>query len=503
MRNGLVGTCVLAVAMVAQTARAEITAQQTLDWLTRTVADAGMTLTVGSQSGTGRALSLRDIRLGYVEGTVLVVATLDRLDLISQPDGSTRITLPELIPLAVINSAGAGLTATFSLALDSAEVSVSGSARDATLVGRAKNETLTGSGGTVSSSNFLGDVKLALEAPQLRLHFVAPESDPGRMEADLSAARLDLDGGFSVSRSEAQKPGPPMSERMVISADTPALHLEASGLPRMPYEGDAATLLRAGLAARVELRQGENRARNVREFDGRSLTADAVSKSTVLSAGFDAKGARFDAENDGYTMTYIGLLPGAPLTMASDAITMSAALPLLAGPEAGDVIFRLKLAPFTVNDAAWAVVDPTGALPRGPFGVDIDIAGKTRLTRDLVAKDNGDNPFRFDEVTIASLGLSALGAQMAGSGHFAFDYSKPPIANDVPATEGVFDARLSGINAVLDGLIKRGLVPKDAVMPIRLGLALLTRAGDEPDTMTSAIRIGIDGSIFANGQQIK
>ncbi|MDE3029681.1 MAG: DUF2125 domain-containing protein, partial [Paracoccaceae bacterium] len=99
--------------------------------------------------------------------------------------------------------------------------------------------------------------------------------------------------------------------------------------------------------------------------------------------------------------------------------------------------------------------------------------------------------------------LSGAGLNYTSTGSFSFDVSGPALAPNLPATDGTYDAKATGMNGLLNSLGKMGIVPPKGLQIARIMLAMLTRSGDAPDTLTSHIAIKPDGSIFANGQQIK
>ena len=77
-----------------------------------------------------------------------------------------------------------------------------------------------------------------------------------------------------------------------------------------------------------------------------------------------------------------------------------------------------------------------------------------------------------------------------------------PEGGSIDAPVGSLSARYEGVNAVLDTLVSAGLVPQDQVMGIRMGLMMFARAEGE-DVMVTDLEFREDGSIFANGQQVR
>jgi hypothetical protein len=65
------------------------------------------------------------------------------------------------------------------------------------------------------------------------------------------------------------------------------------------------------------------------------------------------------------------------------------------------------------------------------------------------------------------------------------------------------DFSVIGANALIDRLIAARWLPEDQATGLRMMMALLTRPGQEPDTLTSRIEINEQGHVIANGQRIQ
>jgi hypothetical protein len=73
----------------------------------------------------------------------------------------------------------------------------------------------------------------------------------------------------------------------------------------------------------------------------------------------------------------------------------------------------------------------------------------------------------------------------------------------MPAPDGSVDLKLAGGNGLIDKLVTMGLLPQEQAMGARRMMGLFARPGDGPDNLVSKIEVKKEGSIFANGQQIK
>jgi hypothetical protein len=67
---------------------------------------------------------------------------------------------------------------------------------------------------------------------------------------------------------------------------------------------------------------------------------------------------------------------------------------------------------------------------------------------------------------------------------------------------GAIDLQLSGVNALIDGLVGLGVVPQDQAMYPRMMLGAFTTSTGA-DQATSRIEFTEDGQIIANGQRLQ
>ena len=106
-------------------------------------------------------------------------------------------------------------------------------------------------------------------------------------------------------------------------------------------------------------------------------------------------------------------------------------------------------------------------------------------------------------VTVNDLLISAAGAKLTGTGDFTFDNTNAAAMGGMPTPAGTANLQLVGANALIDKLIKMGLVSDQDAMGARMMMGMLAVPGDAPDTLNSEITMTEDGQILANGQRIK
>lgn len=267
--------------------------------------------------------------------------------------------------------------------------------------------------------------------------------------------------------------------------------------------GDA---VRKGLAFVGEIKQGAS----VSKVEDRSpmfpftFTASATGGTTGVDLSADGikLGGNVDA------MSFVvppGTMP-TEITGSLDGLSFEFAMPVLASTEPGDYVYQMALKNLVLADSAWALFDPTGALPRTPADLEIDLGGTAKL--DLIAlmaaSENGEAPASMPELLtmdITALTLKLAGAAFTGNGAFTFDNSMVAFGGP-PMPIGKASIRLEGGNRMIDALIAMGMITNDDATGFRAMMGAFGRpAGD--DVLTSEIEAKEGGSITVNGLPIQ
>jgi len=172
---------------------------------------------------------------------------------------------------------------------------------------------------------------------------------------------------------------------------------------------------------------------------------------------------------------------------------------VIATEAAGDYSFLLKLTDFSLNEEAWAMFDPQAALPRDAAQIAIDISGKTKIDLPglITAEESGMPPPvpAPESLNITELGLKVAGAALAGTGAFTFD-------NSMGMPLGEANVSITGANALIDGLIKTGLLSEDDAMGARMMMGMFFVPGANADELTSKIEAKEGMQILVNGQPL-
>ena len=262
--------------------------------------------------------------------------------------------------------------------------------------------------------------------------------------------------------------------------------------------------LTEGMSLTVDAVQGASKgsSKDVNEFLPMEVdysVLPGVSKMALSKDGFSltstADGAQVSVRSP--------MLPFPQLDLGIGALVIGMTAPIMAVAEAGAFGLTMKLADVVVNDAAWAVVDPNGVLPRDPAQLVIDTTGTMKVDfLALMAADAGGmvevmppEPLTFD---ITEVSLAVAGALFSGTGAFTFDNT-----TGQPVPVGTADVTLTGGNGLIDGLIAIGVLTEEDAGGARMMMAMFMNAGVGDDVLVSKIEAKADGSISVNGQRVQ
>ena len=464
----------------------------------------GQTITTGSEQVTGDAIILRDVKIKMEGPDGNMSGTLGLLEFRERPDGTVAITMSPDLPIA-LSVAPPGEDAV-----------------DLALIVRQTGLSMIASGdpGNITFDYLASQVGIALDKL-----FVEGEAVPVVFETLAS----DITGSYRLSVMS----GLDYAARMNAAQLSYRLEIEdMEGGGKMRLAGDIADIasdsrvsfpegldmnepsavFSAGVAIEAEVSTGQTRlALDVvngpdslklnGSTEGNSLTFTLIDGS--MRYGVAASGASYTVQAP--------RIPFPELTVGLGEIAAEFMMPMAKSDAPRDfgAVFRLR--DLEISDMIWQMFDPGGIMPRDPLTLVVDLSGKMRWLVDLadpatMAAAEGDGqpqPGELYSLSVNELKLSALGADISGEGAFTFDNSDLTTFDGMPAPTGKLEVQLVGLNGVLDRLIQMGLLPDDQAMGMRMMLGLFARPAGGEDTMISTIEVRGDGSVIANGQQLK
>ncbi len=493
--NSFVAAPVFALLM-SGTAHAALTADQVWQSWKEAGALVGLTVSAATENNSGGVLTLNGVSIAPEGATGL---TISDMTLTEESDGSVTI-----VPGAEIGATMAGDT----------EGSVKVAHDGLTLTAREADGGLAydyaaAKLDVVYDSTYPGVSFDGTEAPKVTAAGTVGFTNLSGVYSDTPGTNrtfgLDIKADMLAYSTTQDDPG--MELKQATTSETQGIEMSFDmalpttiALAAIASPADFTTALNEGLSLSLTTKQGESAGTMKQENpylpmdltmkagggEGTALfNKDAFSVKS-MAAGLDISSAA-------------GALP-VPVNVTSGPMEFAMTSPVIANDVAGDYGFVLKLNQFSLNEEAWALFDPQAALPRDAADVAIDISGKTKIDFPaMIAADEAGGPPVMpapESLNITELGLKVAGATLAGTGAFTFDNSM-----GMPMPLGEATINVTGANALIDGLIKTGLISEEDAMGARMMMGMfMVPAGD--DALTSKIEAKEGMQILVNGQPL-
>jgi len=501
------------IALTAFPATADVTANDVWSGVTSYFRALGLSVSA-TEIQTGNRLALNDLKASaefpFDLGSVTITTT--GLELVENTDGTVNIVVPEYLPLALALSLPDSIyaTATIDLRLSGFQGHVTGSPQDFTLKSHTANEDIK-----LTSLNVMGPNTRTID---FDLDFSGTFNDITNqttiVTGDTIVVSQDITYGYAkmdIRYSGATGRTGSFSSDQTMTID----RMENHAVWTIPESGIDLLNLSAGLRdglsfqATSKLRHQVSTQRET--LNGKTITEQQTSvgqSNTALDFSENGISISMAAEDYGINAT-IAESP-APIRATIAGLAFKFGGPLLKSDDEQGFDYTIDLEGLVLADELWNLFDANNILPRAPAKAKVDLSGKVRLLYDLLNFDALSNAIakkrdiaELTALTFNGLDFSAAGAQLTGAGAFSFDNNDQTTFEGLPAPSGTASLQISGLNALMDNLIKMGLLENDAAFGMRMGLGLFTVAGEGDDTLVSDIEVKPDGQVLANGKRIK
>jgi len=478
----------------------------------------GYSVTEGSREEAGDSLILRNVEFAYdaPDEKFEMRAVAPEISLLATGDGRVRTTLSDTIPLT-LNAASTDeqVTLTGSLALHDSEFVTSGSAQDMVHDSRVGEAIFALQ--TMQIGDDTRDLPVSLSMVNMTAHQKMTRTDKVLFDVEMAADRLTLDADLAdLDKIDGNGGDGPSSIK--LSGSMSDLRGASTGV--LPLDVDMATdlgaALRAGLDMSGNLAAGAGRF----EFDvagtdddgqPQNLAGHYTIDGTDLSFGFSPDGLKYQGAIDSTEAEFTVTGLPAPISYALTETTFDVQMPVLKSDDPVPFKVAYSIGGLSLADGIWDMFDPGRVLPRDPASLDVDVTGLVRLSMDLfdpalaAGSDDSDDavdtpvPFDLTELALNKIALAMVGASFDGSGEL-----RVPEGGDMTQPVGTLNARIDGVNGLLDRLVQLGVIGSDEVAGYRMMLAMFARPAPEgDDALVSEFEFNENGEVFANGQQVK
>ena len=493
----LSGAATAAMLCLLPAAAFALTPQEAWDRWKAQAEEAGMTVVAGGQSTSGGTLTVTDVAFSQDFDEATLNGTVAEIVLTDIGGGAVTVTMSDDIPMTMTgtNSDGADFSAAMTLsAPDLVYTAKDGPSGGTEATYEASTITLVVD--EITEDGEVMDFAVTAIGTAIAGAYTATGDDMPAIESSVTVSRASLD----MSGTDPEEG----TFNFDMTIDDISTTTSSVGMAIFNMMDDPEALIESGMSARSSGSAG------AMSFDISVSDAPETFDLQITMGGGEGS-ASVDASRLEYGFTYDDLaftasgseIPFPQVTGALGQSQTSFSVPTGATDEAAPMSLLFALRDLSLGEEIWSMFDPSGALPRDPATLVLDIAGQARILQNLFSTDfeeSEEMPAEIEQVDINELRLSLVGAELTGRGSVALDYDSPgPFGPGSPAPDGTINLTLTGGQALLDTLVRMGLMMEEQAMMARMMTGMLARPGEGPDSLVSEITLQPDGTILANG----
>ncbi|TRW98803.1 DUF2125 domain-containing protein [Paracoccus sp. M683] len=542
-------TSSIALAALAAPALSEITPAEVWEQLIAENAATGMTVTEGNREEAGDTLTITDAVFANESDTSALTITLPKVVMNQTGDGAVRWSIDGDITGEITDTTldDQPVVIPFTLSVPGNETVSSGSVDDLTHEYKADSAVFSAQLPSGEDNAVVIPLTMAMDGLTGTQRSTQQGADGARetaFDGKLGALKIDISGDLPETAESGA--GTFSGGYAMNGLDVTGKMVMASGSYDMNTQMEEA--LKNGAQFQFDLTYADSA--GTFEFAGTDLEGTASTGNGTFSSGPGT--LRFSMSDEG--LNYAGSMEGSenevtvstlpfPIRYVLSSGSFDFAMPVMQSDTPAPFRVMTAIKGLTINDELWGLFDPTSQLPRDPADLNIDLTGEMTLPESLFAAaetppasapmagssampaedadsdadaaasdampaDDGTEtgmpdmpqPPEVLKITINDVSLKAVGADAKVSGELA----APEGGSITVAPVGQIDGEFLGVNALLDKLGAMGLVPQDQMMAARMMLTMFLRpAEDDPNKLTTRLEFKEDGSVFANGQQVK
>lgn len=476
---------------------------------------SGYTITEGAKDQAGETLTLKDVKFENTSDDNKTEFTVPQITLQATGDGKVRTTYADSFPVTFsgVNADDKPFTTTMTFSIPGNETVTSGTKGD--LVSEMKLPELTVSADKIDTGNASENVNFKFTATNTTGTFRAETGEQAKYDTKMKSEKA----GFEMSGA------PDGQGDLTLTASIDGLDMDvvAAGLSAAAdLQSDLSVAIEKGLDIAGSFKAGKtifdfnfNKPENAEDgsaaqsgkgngtVDGFDVTLKMAKSGLV----YQGNAGKIDAQITASDLPF-------PITYGMNATKFDIQFPVSKSDEPQPFKVAYSLDGLTLGDEIWSLFDPAKQLPRDPATFDVDVSGTMKVVQNVFDEDasnaeaaadgededyaDDSSPFEPVDLTINKLVLSAVGAKVSATGSL-----KPSDEGGIEAPVGAINARYEGVNGLIDNLGKMGLIPEDQMAGVRMMLAMFARPADGNDVLTTDLEFKEDGSVFANGQQVK
>lgn len=525
----------IAALMAASPAMADITAQELWALWQEQGMEYGQPVTA-DVTETASGLTLTNMATEFmIEDDVTLSSHLEEVTLTNRDDGTVEIGTSDTLVYRVQGPSRGGTSAVFAtFALTDFGGIASGSTDVLTLDTQLTNLeladlsfenipaseipehevslTLAGFSGSYiydfTTEGFINFSGTGTSGP-LAFEMEAREPTNGGSVIDITPTPAPGNNGGGFTPVQPQQPVTPSKQAnqagmAEISFSLGASETTFSGMIPLGIDWTESEVYPAGMAMEVDASYESAAMRFAFRDTYENVDISASNTGGTIGFGLSEQALRYALGAEGVEISIFSQELPFPVSAAADSTLVSVEIPLAQSDTPSPFAAEIAYEGVTVDESLWAMVDPGGRVPRGPATIIMDVSGTVQIFVDLLTMtpDEMENmsspPGELRDLTLNNLRVSFGGAELTGVGDVDFTPGQV-----IPVPVGSVNLSLTGANGLLQTLSDAGLVPPQQAGMARGMLGMFAVPGSGPDSYTSAIEFGADGSITANGVPLR
>jgi hypothetical protein len=495
----------LALILGTQTAFADVTAQDIWSDWRGYLEGMGYSVDANESSSSG-VLTVSDITMSMVmpddEGTVAI--ELDTISFAENGDGTVSIQFPETMPIKITGAVESGSPATAQIDYSQSGFNMvaSGAPDDVTYTYSADRIAMALASLNVEGENVSEeDVRFRVDMADIAGTHVMKTADVRTYNQASNIGTIS----YELDVTDRENDG-----RGAFKGTINGVTANGNGtLPLVLDSSDVAAMFKDGFAfdGSFDYQSGSSEFNVQDPVDG-NFSGTTSSQGGSLAASMDGETLSYDVTSRNSAINVTGAQIPFGLSATMDETLFKLSVPIAKSDEEQDFGLAITLGNFAMDDTLWNMFDPSGALPRDPATINIDLAGKAKVLVDFMDPDataameaSGTVPGELNSLELRNLLVSVAGAALSGKGSFTFDNTQE--FNGMPKPTGSVHLKLVGGNGLIDKLVGMGMLPEEQAMGARMMMGLFAVPGEGADTLNSKIEINDQGHVLANGQRIQ
>jgi Uncharacterized protein conserved in bacteria (DUF2125) len=502
MTRTLACTTALALVFTATGVMADVTPEEVWESWQALSTSAGQEMTVGGTAKTGDTLEVTGIVVTQTdEMGGSFTANIDKMAFKDNGDGTVAVTMSDTYPLT--------------LAFPDANDGPS-----------SVKLTVTQPGLVVTAAGSATETKYDFKAPTVAVTLDEVKDETGKvLDTKADIVLTEATSSYLVTRSGDQTALDSSFAAKAMALNLSGTDTEGGGTGVVTLSVTDLTGATKGNFLGAEIMANMATALNSGfttdssfSFGAFALSADITEASGPVKIAATASGGgmvlAIDKTRINYGSNFADLaisasgpeIPFPEVAMSLKEYAFNLMMPVSKSEAPQDFSFLTKLIDFTVSEDVWGMVDPGAILSREPASLVLDVKGQGFWKQDImdpaVDLEQIEAPGELSSLDLTQVLVKAAGTEIGATGALTFDNTDLVTFQGVPAPTGAINIDIKGVSALIDNLIKLGIITDDDAMGARMMLGMFTRPGTAPDQVTSVIEFK-DGGLFANGQQLQ